>query len=87
MDASIDWLPVAMPLCRRYVGDMLAWVHQAIANEKELFTSLFAPSPPSQLEASMGPSLQIMQADPVDSVQVTSLLDKVCAFLEPGYGS
>ena len=27
----------------RYVSDMLAWVHQAIASERELVTSLFAP--------------------------------------------
>jgi hypothetical protein len=30
--------------CRRYAGDMLAWVHQAIANEKELLASLFSIS-------------------------------------------
>ena len=26
---------------RRYIGDMLAWVHQALASEKELLISLF----------------------------------------------
>ncbi len=26
---------------RRYVGDMLAWVHQALANERELLVGLF----------------------------------------------
>jgi conserved oligomeric Golgi complex subunit 6 len=26
---------------RRYIGDMLAWTHQALAGERELFTSLF----------------------------------------------
>ena len=27
----------------RYVGDMLAWVHQAVAGEKEFLESLFEP--------------------------------------------
>ena len=26
---------------RRYLGDMLAWVHQALASERELLISLF----------------------------------------------
>lgn len=26
---------------RRYIGDMLAWVHQSLANERELLTGLF----------------------------------------------
>lgn len=26
---------------RRYLGDMLAWVHQSLAGERELMTSLF----------------------------------------------
>lgn len=26
---------------RRYLGDMLAWVHQSLASEKELLTGLF----------------------------------------------
>lgn len=29
----------------RYVGDMLAWVHQAVAGEKEFLESLFEPEP------------------------------------------
>ncbi|KAI8376403.1 oligomeric Golgi complex subunit 6 [Radiomyces spectabilis] len=29
----------------RYIGDMLAWVHQACAGEKEMLESLFHPSP------------------------------------------
>lgn len=37
--------------CRRYVGDMLAWIHQAVASEHELLTSLMtsdnAPVDPS----------------------------------------
>ena len=27
----------------RYIGDMLAWVHQAVAGEKEFLESLFEP--------------------------------------------
>ena len=26
---------------RRYLGDMLAWVHQSLASERELLTALF----------------------------------------------
>lgn len=26
---------------KRYLGDMLAWVHQSLASEKDLLTSLF----------------------------------------------
>lgn len=28
---------------RRYLGDMLAWLHQALASERELLISLFGP--------------------------------------------
>ncbi|CAG8593279.1 16308_t:CDS:10 [Rhizophagus irregularis] len=34
----------------RYVGDMLAWVHQAVAGEKEFLESLFEPEPNSNNE-------------------------------------
>ncbi|RGB24939.1 oligomeric Golgi complex subunit 6 [Rhizophagus diaphanus] len=34
----------------RYVGDMLAWVHQAVAGEKEFLESLFEPEPNSNYE-------------------------------------
>ena len=38
---------------RRYVADMLAWVHQALASERELITSLFGQD--SQRDAPLSP--------------------------------
>ena len=32
---------------RRYLGDMLAWLHQALASERELLISLFGQDDPS----------------------------------------
>lgn len=29
----------------RYIGDMLAWIHQACASEKEMLESLFQKTP------------------------------------------
>ncbi|CAI5988671.1 unnamed protein product [Closterium sp. NIES-65] len=41
----------------RYVGDMLAWLHQALASEKELAAALFASTDkPSSTSAESGPS-------------------------------
>ena len=31
---------------RRYLGDMLAWVHQSLASERELLLSLFGEDEP-----------------------------------------
>ncbi|KAK9835291.1 hypothetical protein WJX84_005952, partial [Apatococcus fuscideae] len=33
---------------RRYLGDMLAWVHQSLASERELLTALFGTEDPSR---------------------------------------
>lgn len=33
---------------RRYLGDMLAWVHQALASERELLISLFGQDDQAQ---------------------------------------
>lgn len=33
---------------RRYLGDMLAWLHQALASERELLNSLFGQDDPSR---------------------------------------
>lgn len=33
---------------RRYLGDMLAWLHQALASERELLISLFGQDDPSR---------------------------------------
>eukprot|EP00892_Ulva_mutabilis_P006723 jgi/Ulvmu1/4422/UM002_0147.1 len=53
---------------RRYVGDMLAWVHQAIASEKELLTSLL-----------VAPEAIATDTDTVDVVGISlyDLLDKI----------
>ena len=36
----------------RYIGDMLAWVHQALASERELLASLFIATRPDSSEPS-----------------------------------
>lgn len=43
---------------KRYLGDMLAWVHQSLASEKDLLTSLFGSEDTqtiSVIESSGGP--------------------------------
>lgn len=55
---------------RRYLGDMLAWVHQALASERELLISLF------------GQDDQIRTAEPhtgahCDIPSSSALLDRV----------
>ena len=55
---------------RRYLGDMLAWVHQALASERELLISLFGQDDPSRPAAG--------HADGHSGVPSSSaLLDKV----------
>jgi hypothetical protein len=62
-------------LCRRYVGDMLGWVHQAIANEKELLESLFGEFEESRtLTAAVSTAEVPEDAEPVE---VPTLMDKV----------
>lgn len=39
---------------RRYIGDMLAWVHQALANERELLTGLFGDDSKGQGDSDTG---------------------------------
>ena len=38
---------------RRYLGDMLAWVHQSLASERELLTALFGTEDPSRSHGGM----------------------------------
>jgi hypothetical protein len=62
-------------LCRRYVGDILGWVHQAIANEKELLESLFGESEGTRtLSAEVSTAEVPQDAEPVE---VPALMDKV----------
>jgi hypothetical protein len=34
------YLKIYISMCLRYVGDMLAWIHQSIASERELLQTL-----------------------------------------------
>ena len=55
---------------RRYLGDMLAWVHQALASERELLISLFGQDNQSRTSGT--------HADgPSDVPSSSALLDKV----------
>lgn len=53
---------------RRYLGDMLAWVHQALASERELLISLFGQSHQLQRAQANGHS---------DVPSSSALLDRV----------
>lgn len=55
---------------RRYLGDMLAWVHQALASERELLISLFGQDNQSRTSGSHADS-------PSDVPSSSALLDKV----------
>ena len=52
---------------RRYLGDMLAWVHQSLASERELFVGLFGGDGRDVSEA----------AASVDMPKTSALLDRV----------
>uniref|UniRef100_A0A061SD29 Conserved oligomeric Golgi complex subunit 6 n=1 Tax=Tetraselmis sp. GSL018 TaxID=582737 RepID=A0A061SD29_9CHLO len=54
---------------RRYVGDMLAWVHQSLASEHELFVSLFG-----EHKDDRGPSVQDAECGSSTEMATTSLL-------------
>ena len=57
---------------------MLAWVHQAIANERELLESLFGDPPPASPGA--GAAAEAARAEALadgEAVEVSELLDKV----------
>ena len=77
---------------RRYVNDMLAWVHQALADERDLLLSLFAPAALDTAAAAVAPGsataaagMPDAAAEPRDpeheGIDVGSLLDKarVCS--------
>jgi Conserved oligomeric complex COG6 len=56
---------------------MLAWVHQAIANENELLVSIFAPQAPAQHNTD-ALSTDLDTSDAAQRIDIGSLLDKVC---------
>lgn len=55
---------------RRYLGDMLAWVHQALASERELLISLFGEDNQRRTTGSHADT-------PSDVPSSSALLDKV----------
>jgi conserved oligomeric Golgi complex subunit 6 len=63
----------------RYLGDMLAWVHQALATEKEIVTGLFGPSAAGRsTSASPSPSLTDPRPEDVDvELDPAEVLDRI----------
>lgn len=66
---------------RRYLGDMLAWVHQSLASERELLIGLFGDdsSQPLKNETSGNSRISISSdAGPArDILKTSALLDRV----------
>ena len=60
-------------MCRRYVGDMLAWVHQAVASENELLGALIA----SDSASNDAPAPADTAASGLGIISTPELLDKV----------
>ena len=64
---------------RRYLGDMLAWVHQALASERDLLISLFGQDSQSQAAQTNGSSEVPSSAALLDKV-----LEGICRPLKVG---
>ena len=66
----------------RYVGDMLAWVHQAIAAERELLESLFGLSSDGRMVG----SVRVFNGDSEEEEWIRGLMDacvgKLCTPLK-----
>lgn len=69
----------------RYVGDILAWVHQAMASEREFLESLFGMKESGRRVGAARPSLSVdalsstipqLNDQPSDEARLRSLLDK-----------
>ena len=52
---------------RRYLGDMLAWVHQSLASERELLQGLFGDDSQPGTQKGLSP----------DTPKTSALLDRV----------
>ena len=67
---------------QRYLGDMLAWVHQALASERDLLVALFGAQqepPQQQRQSEPGPDTAEQQAEPPSAAlgSTTALLDRI----------
>jgi hypothetical protein len=71
----------------RYVGDMLAWVHQAIAAEREFLESLFG----IKNDGRMVGSVRVFEGQSEEEDWVQELMDlavgKLCVPLKVGFWS
>ena len=69
----------------RYVGDMLAWVHQAIAAEREFLESLFG----IKSDGRMVGSVRVFEGQSEEEDWVQELMDlavgKLCVPLKVGF--
>ena len=69
----------------RYVGDMLAWVHQAIAAEREFLESLFG----IKNDGRMVGSVRVFEGQSEEEDWVQELMDlavgKLCVPLKVGF--
>lgn len=57
---------------RRYLGDMLAWVHQSLASERELFVGLFGDDSRTASDAAAAPDM------PRTSILLDRVFDSIC---------
>lgn len=57
---------------RRYLGDMLAWVHQSLASERELFIGLFGDDGRDVSKAGPSPDM------PKTSSLLNRVFDSIC---------
>lgn len=56
----------------RYVGDILAWIHQAMAGEREFLESLFGMKDTGRFVGAPRPSIPSVEYDPSASLQMKS---------------
>ena len=72
---------------KRYLGDMLAWVHQSLASEKEFLHSLFGSEEPSAADSTAvlrsSQEMDRLSSDGMreisgkDSLRTSFLLDRI----------
>lgn len=66
---------------RRYLGDMLAWLHQALASERELLISLFGQDDPPHA----GDHINGHSGVPSSSALLDRVVEGVCRPLKVGH--